>query len=151
MAADVVVVADDCWPPEDIDHDATLYYRVHRNDIRFAPPNDISPGLFRRRGEGMSTEWSRYATAEEAQNRRGKGAECGILRLVVRQVRAIPHVSVTHTPWCRGDRAEWFRSHTDVTIDGSTEKEQDARWNNARLMLKQIARWEIRVPVKPAG
>ena len=53
------------WPVEDIPDGDKLFMRVHRN---WCPGGDLSPGVFRDHGGGMSTDWERYSTPQEARD-----------------------------------------------------------------------------------
>jgi hypothetical protein len=85
-------------PIEEIQDDAGLYYRVH---ITLTDRGRIRPNCFRDpKGDGMSTDWSKYATP--AQTRLAKGAEkamsYGVTELPVVRVRRIEQLTVIHAP-----------------------------------------------------
>ncbi len=52
------------WQSEDIPDTDFLYMRVHKN--WFQPKQNIT-GLFKPHGDGMSTDWSYYATPQETR------------------------------------------------------------------------------------
>lgn len=99
--------------------------------FRWVPANRINargqpaPGAFKERGSGMSTDWSKYSTAKESQDRAQKPELTGIARLEVEEVRRLG-LGVTHTP------RDWNRAHTDVTGIGDDEE--------LRLLLRDMAR-----------
>ncbi|MES2460652.1 MAG: hypothetical protein V4671_08705, partial [Armatimonadota bacterium] len=58
---------------------------------------------------GMSTNWDKYSTAEEARlGTRKPPEEYAVVRLPVQGIRDLPSQSVAHTPIPQN------RSHTDV-------------------------------------
>lgn len=101
--------------------------RVHRNSISEGKP---MPGAFRNRGNGMSTDWSRYSTPVESQARASTPSDNGIISLGVGSVRAIGQI-VDHTP------IPTNRAHTDVVGEKTVE---------VRLKLLREFRWEIGPP-----
>lgn len=103
------------WPSEDIPDDATLYLRVHPNNLdRQGKP---TAGAFRnlpdKHVDGMSTDWSKYSTPEETLRRGRDSADYSIIRLGVNHVRAIPDQVVKHTP-VNEPPDERNRAHTEV-------------------------------------
>lgn len=68
------------WEIELIPDDAVLYYRIHKG---FVVRGELIPGVFKERGEGknrgMSTDWDKYSTAQEALNRSKKPADNGVV------------------------------------------------------------------------
>jgi hypothetical protein len=100
------------WPVEDIPDEDSLYYRVHFNDIdSYGHPK---PGAFRNNpkdssNSGMSVNWARYATAEQArQNARKPVGEYSVVRMAAGKVRDIPNQTVVHEPLPDN------RSHSEV-------------------------------------
>jgi hypothetical protein len=101
--------------------------RVHRNWMR---DGELIPGAIRDRGDGMSTDWSKYSTPIETQQRASEPAANGVVSWRVVYVRSIGQ-SVNHTP-----RPE-NRAHADVI--GAKDVE-------VRLKLLREIRWEINPP-----
>lgn len=75
-----------------------LYMRIHRNVIMEGAP---FAGVFKNRGNGMSTNWSKYADADKTRVQ-GRGAlnpeNYGVLSMRVDDVRSIPEQVVVHLP-----------------------------------------------------
>jgi len=104
------------WPVEYIPNEDSLYMRVHRT--WFKPNGQISPGAFQNRGDGMSTDWSKYSTPEETRLRARKApGDNAVVAMVVKDVRAVPGQQVEHTPLPQN------QAHTDVR----GEKDEEAR------------------------
>ena len=84
-------------PVEVIPDDDSLYYRVHISFVTTA--GRFGPNCFIDR-DGMSTDWSKYATPEQTRNAKGpaKAANYGIVGLPVGPVRKIEALSVVHAP-----------------------------------------------------
>ena len=86
------------WQPENIPDTDFLYMRVHKN--WFQPKQNIT-GLFKNHGEGMSTDWSYYATPKETKERVirfGKSPEdFAVIKMLVAEVRAIEEQTVEHS------------------------------------------------------
>lgn len=80
----------------------------------------------------MSTDWSKYSTPGEAQQRARVPEDNGVVSLSVAAVREEAMQRVQHSP------LEDNRAHTDVIGD-------KGKGTRARLMLRRIARWEIPV------
>ena len=124
------------WPKEEIPDDDYLYLRVHRNhqshgELGFAAFRDRPPPPDQAGKSGMSTHWSRYATPESAQARAKSPENIGVVRMPVGGVRAIPRLSVEHTPLAED------RSHSDVLGPKDTE---------SRLQLKRVCEWVVPTP-----
>ncbi|MBK9338284.1 MAG: hypothetical protein IPM98_17715 [Lewinellaceae bacterium] len=121
------------WTIEDIPDSDFLYYRIHKS---FLVNGELIPGAFQERGEGadrgMSTDWSKYSTAEETQQRSKIPVENGIGQFSVEAVRAI-NLEVTHAPILEN------RSHSH--IKGIPHEGQLK--TKARLLLKRICTWAI--------
>lgn len=87
------------WNIELIPDDAALYYRVHKG---FVVEGEVIPGAFKERGEGenrgMSIDWNKYATAEDALNRSKNPNDNGIVSFNVGEVRNIKDIIVEHAP-----------------------------------------------------
>lgn len=116
------------WPKEQIGESATLFMRIHKSMIDEGIP---IPGAFRNHGDGMSTDWEKYSTPKETQNRGKVPSDNGIIKMNVGDIRKIPFQSVEHTP-VLGNRA-----HTDVF----GEKNKDPE---VRLKFSRIWKWAIK-------
>lgn len=114
------------WQSENIPDTDFLYMRVHKN--WFQPKQNIT-GLFKNHGEGMSTDWSYYATPQETRKRviqfdKSPG-DFAVIKMLVAEVRAIEDQIVEHTP----DRKNINRAHTDVF----GEKDVEVRLKFSRI------------------
>lgn len=118
------------WLTEEIPASDGVYMRVHET---WVPKGRLSAGVFQDRGRGMSTDWDRYSTAEEARARARNPTANGIVRLLVRGVREIGQV-VEHAPIQPTATSPGNRAHTDVIGEKTTE---------ARLKLLRLAHWVI--------
>lgn len=76
----------------------------------------------------MSTDWAKYSTPEESRNRANRPEDNGVVEMRVGDVRAIPGLTVEHTP------IPLNRSHTDVFGPKTTE---------TRVLLGRICRWVL--------
>ena len=107
----------DRWPSEPIPDTDLLYMRVHKQYIK---PGRISAHCFRNHRDeltgraGMSTDWNKYATAEECRTRARRPEDNGVIELVVGRVRQIPQQTVEHTPIQGRADVPDNRAHTDV-------------------------------------
>ncbi len=120
------------WPKEHIPDEDTLYMRIHRT--WFDEDNKIIPKAFQNHGGGMSTNWSKYSTAEQTRDEvamYGKNPEDNAVgAFIVGNVREIPRQSVEHTPTPDN------RAHTDVP------GEKD---NEVRVLLRRQCKLVIRL------
>lgn len=95
------------WESEQIPQQNHLFMHVHemwrRNGF-------ISPGAFQNHGEGMSTDWQKYATPQQTRRRAKQPGHNAVVTLHVGSVRQLPEQQVEHTP----NVAEDNRAHTDV-------------------------------------
>ena len=97
-----IAVADEIilpWEKEEIPDEALLYMRVHKNQLD--PTGEPIPGAFKNRPrstDGMSTDWGKYSTARECQQRARTPPDNAVLELKVEDVRGIPLQTVEHTP-----------------------------------------------------
>jgi hypothetical protein len=133
-----VSVVDDCWPSELISDDATLFYRAHRQYLE-KKTGRLLPHSFRRRFNGMSTDWDKYSTAAETLARSNIPDDNGIVVIAVANVRSIPDITVEHTPYCPPERARWNRAHCDVEAAGASEDEKNAIWTDRRIEMAKTA------------
>lgn len=104
------------WSAEEIPDQDLLFVRVHRMWLRKS--GGVSPGFFKNRPDertgAMSTDWSKYSSAEETRLRARKPEDNAVGRLLVAEVRAIPDQIVVHTPIQNDPHLADNRSHTDV-------------------------------------
>lgn len=111
-----------------------LFYRLHKNEIR---EGEIIPGAFRAKGGiGMSTDWSKYSSAEQALNRAITPQDNAIVSLNVGKVKSIEGLSVKHCP------IDDNQAHAEVY--GIPERGEFKTRIRAKLVL--IANWEIKYP-----
>lgn len=114
------------YPVEKIPDTDKLYRRVHKT---FVINGELIPIAFRENDGGMSTDWEKYSTPEQARLRAKKNPGLnGIVSLVAGELRNID-LKVVHSP------THNHQSHADV-IGVDTE---------SRLLLLEIYTWEIRV------
>lgn len=117
---------------EDIPNDGILYYRVHKSYII---ENEVIPGAFRSRGDGMSTDWNKYSTPEESQARSKTPDDNAIVSFSVLKIRSNPVLSAIHKP--EPDN----RSHSLVNGIPETKNELQTK---TRALLAEIYDWEIK-------
>jgi hypothetical protein len=87
-------------PIEEIPDDDSIYYRVHTNLVKTAG-GKLGPNCFRDpTGDGMSTDWSKYATPQQTRLAKGheKAIHYGVTGSVVGRVRQIEKLTVAHAP-----------------------------------------------------
>ena len=113
------------FPVEEIPDADALFMRAHRNLLR---DGQIVPGVFRAQGEGMSVDWSKYASPEETQKRARKPIDNAILALIAGEIRSAVGLAVNHTP--QPDN----RAHSDVLLP-----QVDEDLTEARIKLGRIA------------
>ncbi|MBA7656342.1 hypothetical protein ES703_64266 [subsurface metagenome] len=115
------------WLKEEIPNNDFLYYRIHKN---WVIDGIIAPGVFRNRGKGMSTDWSKYSTPVKSRQCARKPEENGVVRMNVGEVRDIPNQIVEYSPIPHN------RFHTDVY--GVKDEE-------VRIKFRRIAKWAIKI------
>ena len=138
------------WPKENIPDrsssgkDYLLFRRIHKIFIKSNTPDIIAPSAFRDNGEGISTNWSKYATA--LKTKEGLGIkpieDYSVVSLIIRKIREkeelsklkIEHAPVQQTKNTRGNRA-----HTNII--GILEYGEMLR--EAQVHLSRLAKWEI--------
>jgi len=114
--------------------------RIHR---QYVWDGSLIPGAFRDRDGAMSTDWERYSTPQETQERGRTPTDNGVIRMLASNVRAVDQV-VEHTPEQPGvlsPEDPGNRAHTDV-IGEKTEY--------VRLMLLRASAWMIPIPQENA-
>jgi hypothetical protein len=127
------------WEIELIPDDAILYMRVHEKNLD--SNSEPIPGAFRNqptRADGMSTDWNKYSTPEECQQRARTPSVNAIILLPVAEVRKIASQTVEHTPIYEplSEPPLLNRAHTDVFGEKTTE---------ARFHLMRIYSFAIRL------
>lgn len=114
------------WPIEEIPDDDSLYMRIHKNNI--GEDGQPNPGAFRDHEGGMSTNWSKYSTAEDTRNQAKNPSVNGVVKCKAGTVRSISTLHVLHTPEVNN------RAHTDVVGEKTPQ---------VRVELRRLFRWEI--------
>jgi hypothetical protein len=120
------------WPAEEVPNRATLYQRVHRNNLD--EQGLPKPGAFRNsptKQDGMSTDWDRYSTPQQTRQRARQPSENIVIALPVGRVREIAGQRVEHTPVQPEAEFAGNQAHCDVFGEKTTE---------ARLKFLQIYR-----------
>jgi len=144
------------WPVESVPDSDALYYRVHRQFWAITGPNPgafrdrcnpcsvCGDKKFRYDamdknykcgkcdmvlpGGGMSTDWAKYSTPEDARKRAAKPAENAVAVAQAGSVRAVPGMLVEHNP-VLGNRA-----HTNVKGD----KKSAPDGTQIRVLLSRV-------------
>ncbi len=88
------------YPVEEILDEDNLFCRVHKNNII---EGTLAPVVFKERGggesKGLSTDWEKYSTAEEAQNRARNPLQNGIIKFNAGELRNCElKLNVDHAP-----------------------------------------------------
>lgn len=143
------------WPIEEIPPEHDIYLRVHKKHVDGGRILDIA---FKNRADstqperraGMSMDWCKYSSPEDARQRARVPADNGIVKLNVGVVRLIPLQEVEHTPE-PGNRA-----HTEVFGPKSPNDvpNEDASGRmtalEVRVRLRDAAEWVIKASAVPA-
>lgn len=98
------------WPSESIPDADALYYRISKGWL--SPKNpEIHPGVFKPHPDDgkMSTDWEKYATAEDCRLRATTPKNNGVVELSTGGVREPTELDVAHSP-----RPPDHRAHADV-------------------------------------
>lgn len=111
------------WQAEQVPDENLLFMRVHESWRR---GESVSPGAFKNHGDGMSTDWERYATPSQTRARAKDPGKNAVISMIVGNVRQLPRQRVEHTP----DIEHRNRAHTDVL----GEKDEEVR-----IKLRRIA------------
>ncbi len=106
MALDVANAVGARWESEYIPDADSLYMRVHFTNLY--EDGTMKPGAFRDIGDGMSTDWEKYSTAEDTRLRGKAPRANAVISMRVGEVREIPAQEVIHTP------TQNNRAHTEV-------------------------------------
>ena len=117
-------------PTETVPDDARLFMRVHDQHIDKA--GKLRPGVFRDQGAGMSTDWSKYSSAEDSRSRARKPFENGVISIAAGDTRRVRGLTVEHTPY---NAEPPHARHVDVC----GEKDEEVR-----MRLLELAGWEIK-------
>jgi len=84
------------WPVEQIPDSSSVYMRAHRQHFR---NGQLSTGVFRAQGNGMSVNWDRYSSPELTRSQAsGNPEDNAVMALAVAEIRRIDTLSVIHTP-----------------------------------------------------
>ena len=131
-------MADDLgWPIEEIPDADPVFMRTHRMHFR---DGELQPGVFQPRGQGMSVNWGKYASAEETKQQARKDPDHNaVISMPVIHIRQIDDLRVEHTP------EPTNRAHTDVF--GLPRKGEQL--TEIRLRLRGIATIIIPLPRLP--
>jgi hypothetical protein len=114
------------WAVEEIPNDHFLFMRIHANWLKHGEPL----GAFKDIEGGMSTDWEKYSTAQQARDRARKPNENGVVKLNVGKIRELQDMSVVHTPEATN------RAHSEVFGEKTPEM---------RVKLNRLAEWVIRL------
>ena len=135
MASPGAEGVEEVWESEAIPDTARLFMRVHRQNID--ENGKLKPGAFRNLpkelpGSGMSTDWEKYTTPDETQQRARTPADNAVIQLLCGDIRNIPGQTVVHTP----NRELNNRAHTDVFGEKTPE-----------VRLKLMAIYQMVIPL----
>lgn len=133
----------DRWPVEEIPDTDTLYLRVHQQWLR---DGQVLPGCFQNRPDeatgAMSSDWAKYATAEETRQRARRPEVNAVVALYVGEVRAIPEQHIVHSPVQDDPVLPDNRAHTDIAGPKETDPE-------IRRLFVRIASLVLSLPPQP--
>jgi hypothetical protein len=122
------------WPIEEVPGDHVLLMRVHRTNIADGKP---TAGAFVEHGDGeergMSTNWSKHASAQQTLNEKPSTWKGGIIEMLVDDVRKIPKQLVVHAP------LPLNRAHTNV----KGPKKGNFEGTEIRYKFMSIWKWAI--------
>lgn len=113
------------FPIEEIPDADALFMRAHRNLLR---DGQIVPGVFRVQGEGMSVDWSKYASPEDTRMRARKPLDNGVLAMIAGKIRSEASLAVNHSPENEN------RAHSEIILP-----QDDEDLTEARIKLRRIA------------
>jgi len=77
-------------------------HQVHFRD------GNLAPGVFRKRGRGMSVDWDKYSSPQETKSRAKQPSENAVVQMPVAGIRATFDLDIERTPEPEN------RSHSDV-------------------------------------
>jgi hypothetical protein len=126
-------VVEGGWPQEEIPGDAFLFLRIHQNWL--SKDGSVVPGFFKNipPDGGMSCDWNKYSTSEEARQRAKEPAQNGVLTILASGIRSLPDQRLEHAP------IPTNRAHSEVFGEKTTE---------VRLKLTRLSSWAIAVAPK---
>ena len=134
---------NETYPIEEIPNQDLLYYRIHKTKIDFDELDDnkkIKLLAFDPQPKGsteMSTDWHKYSSALDAQNRARVPNDNGIVSFEVGTVRSSPFpLHVRHDPTL----TEHFKNRAHAVILSIPPRNNDI---GIRLKLRDICKWEI--------
>lgn len=93
------------WQVEHVPDDADVFMRAHRMFFR---NRVLQPCVFRPHGGGMSVDWEKYSSAEDARQRATVPLDNAVICLPVGGIRDISSLDVKHAPVPEN------RAHSDV-------------------------------------
>jgi len=108
------------WAVEDIPDEDGLFYRIHFNWTKDGKPKS---NAFRNNPDdtpsaGMSVNWEKYSTAEEAREGARQPPDVySVVKLIAGRVREFPNQLVVHDPIEGNDLIRANRAHTQVFGD----------------------------------
>jgi hypothetical protein len=120
------------FPVEKIPDADSVFMRVHKDFVR---DGDVLPGAFREKDGGMSVDWSKYSSKEDAKRRAKIPADNAVVSLLVGGIRKIDDLDVKHTPELDN------RAHSEVDLPDDREQ-----LTEVRFLLNRLA-----VPAMPLG
>ena len=83
------------WPIEVIPSADSVFMRAHKMHIR---EGNLTPGVFKNQGSGMSVDWDKYSSPEETRLRGKIPQHNAVILMQVAAVRAITGLAVEHSP-----------------------------------------------------
>jgi len=114
---------------EEIPDADALFMRAHRNLLR---DGLIVPGVFRAPGSGMSVDWSKYSSPEQARLRAKNPFDNAVLALIAGEIRDKVSLPVLHKPEPEN------QSHSEVMLPENGED-----LTEVRIKLSRIAKIAI--------
>ncbi len=133
------------FPAEPIPDSDMLYLRVHKNNLDSKVSDEklkIKLIAFDPKPEGsseLSTDWSKYSSALETQNRSKTPSENGVLSFIVNEIRNVPlALEVRHDPMTLKEHFRENRAHSLVL--NLPPRKNDLGF---RTKLRGISKWEI--------
>lgn len=123
-------------PIEIIPDQDILYRRVHINLLQFSHGFDEIPPYAFKDNNGISTEWNKYTTPEESQQRALEPNKNGVIQIKVGFVKQFKYLSVDHAPIPQN------RAHSNINGLKSYKKEDQT---DIRKRLARMAEWIIKI------
>ena len=129
------------WAKEHIPSNDVLFYRIYKSHV---DDGEVMPGCFREKGngesKGMSTDWSRYSTAEQSKERAKTPSYNGIISFITGDIRGLS-LTVAHDPIENHPSLPNNRAHTNISGIGN----ERIKKTETRLKLTQKYKWEIKI------